>query len=97
MSREVMEQHLKYLSREMTEQNELLFKISLHSNELKSISERITELESVNGYNQSNSELTKAKDKRKKVREEISKMQFHARHKANMIKQIELRMNNEKN
>lgn len=94
---ETLEHNLKFLSREMTDENELLFKISLHGNELKSISERITELESVNGYNQSSSELVKARDKRKKVREEISKMEFHARHKANMIKQIQLRMEYEKN
>ena len=94
---EILEHNLKFLSREMTDENELLFKISLHGNELKSISERITELESLNGYNQSNSELVKARDKRKKVREEISKMEFHARHKANMIKQIQLRMEYEKN
>jgi hypothetical protein len=94
---EILEHNLKFLSREMTDENELLFKISLHGNELKSISERITELESVNGYNQSSSELVKARDKRKKVREEISKMEFHARHKANMIKQIQLRMEYEKN
>ena len=63
---EILEHNLKFLSREMTDENELLLKISLHGNELKSISERITELESVNGYNQSNSELVKARDKRKK-------------------------------
>lgn len=90
----ILEHNLKFLSREMTDENELLFKISLHGNELKSISERITELESRGGYNE---ELVKARDKRKKVREEISKMEFHARHKANMIKQIQLRMEHEKN
>ena len=91
---EILEHNLKFLSREMTDENELLFKISLHGNELKSISERITELESQGGYKE---ELVKARDKRKKVREEISKMEFHARHKANMIKQIQLRMEYEKN
>tara|TARA_R110001592_G_scaffold183121_3_gene426723 strand:+ start:2542 stop:2826 length:285 start_codon:yes stop_codon:yes gene_type:complete len=91
----VLEQNLQFLSREMTEENELFFKISLHNNEMLSLSERIKELEGTKGYNLD--ELAKAKDKRKKMREEISKMQFHARHKANMIKQIELRMKHEKN
>ena len=89
----VTEQHMQFLAREMTEENELLFKISLHNNELESISERIKELEKRGGYNE---ELVKARDKRKKVREEISKMEFHSRHKANMIEQLKMRMTYEK-
>jgi hypothetical protein len=90
----VTEQHMQFLSREMTEENELLFKISLHNNEMFSLSERIRELEGMKGYNLD--ELAKAKDKRKKMREEISKMEFHSRHKANMIEQLKIRMTYEK-